>query len=218
MTAWVAQGCLRPYASTQRSSPELHGDKPQTEAAIQWATAAPAAVWDKYPELAKRHEGALKKMREWLTGLEPDAFAASYPGIARRVNSPDKKDRLRALRASGALREMAAIPILAQRMGSADHVEALEATVQLANWASDEYRACGRRTPERLGPLLPLFIEALLAAKGEPNISGFCCQAIGCLAGPEWLPWLVDVSRSRQDAVTHWAAWAVQELNWKAGH
>lgn len=182
-----------------------------------WAITAAPEIWEKHPQLKRQHEADLLKMQDWFEALEPEAFRANFPGIARMMSAADKEERLRAIRAVGALRRPSSIPILAERMNSGGHVEQLEATMQLANWVYNEYHAGRRRIPEHLAPLLPLFVETLRGARGEPNVSSYCCQAIGCLAGPEWLPWLTDASKSRHGAVTHWAGWAVQELRRKSG-
>ena len=174
---------------------------------------AEQGVWQRHPDLKKQFNHDMAAMEEWFIQLEPDAFADRYPGIARLLNSDDEADRARAIRAIEALRERSAIPLLAERMGSEAHTERLLATMQLSRWVYNEYHAGHRRVPQRLAPLLPLFVKTLLESGDEPNIRAYCAQAIGCLGHGEWLPLLKDLSSSRYGAVEHWAGWAIQELS-----
>jgi hypothetical protein len=176
-----------------------------------------AGIWAKYPVLARRQAAGLEELKPWLERLEPDAFAARYPGVVKLVSSATKDDRLRAMRAVAALHETPGIPFLVQGVRAADHVEELEATQLLANWVYAEYHLQRRRVPRPLAPLLPLFIDKLVESEGEPNVRSFCSQAIGCLADAEWLPWLRDMGKSRHGAVEHWAQWAAQELERRSG-
>jgi hypothetical protein len=176
-----------------------------------------AGIWARHPVLARRRVAGLKELKLWIERLEPDAFEDRYPGIVKLGSSATKDDRLRAMRAVAALHETSGIPFLVKGVRAADHVEELEATKLLADWVYAEYQLHRRRVPLPLAPLLPLFIDKVVESEGKPNVRASCCQAIGCLADAEWLPWLRDVGKSRHGAVEHWAQWAAQELERRSG-
>ena len=165
-----------------------------------------------YPKLKKQHEEGLKNVDVWLKTLKPEAFAKKFPGLVKLANSSEVADRLRALKAIGALEDLSAISIMVASMRTRGSAEKDEAARQLANSVYSVYHYSGRTIPKHLAPLLPVFVETLIKAGDEPNLRASCFQAIGCLAGPEWLPLVKDLSGSRHPAVTQWSGWAIKQL------
>jgi HEAT repeat protein len=112
-----------------------------------------------------------------------------------------------------ALRERPALPILVKATTAKDVTVRRAAFWLLSKWIYDTYHA-DREACASLGAMLPVFIDALAWIRDDslPNIRSNCFQAIGCLAGPEWIDFVADLGRSRHGAVEHWASWALGQL------
>ncbi|MFW6108692.1 MAG: hypothetical protein ACOC8D_02650, partial [bacterium] len=170
-----------------------------------------ADLWRQFPGLKRRHEQGRKRLEDWLTSLEPVAFAAQHGALVKQARSADRAARLRAWKAIAALRDPAAVPLLLEAARSEDPREQAEAMAALATWVYDAYHPA-RRVPRDLAPLLPFFVETLTGLGDRPNARSSCFQAIGCLAGAEWLPLVKALAPSRHPSVAHWSAWAMKEV------
>lgn len=177
-------------------------------------------IWRKYPHLKEKLDADLSRMEKYLKSLEPEAFAAKHPELVKMAKSDNPLQRARAIKAISALRDKSALSIVVAAMKKCNlsregpqslRLANLQPLLSLTDWIYDAYHP-DRKTPRELAPLLPLFVKMLVEAGDKPNVR--CCyfQAIGCLAGPEWLPLVKDLSASRHPAVTHWSAWAVKEV------
>ena len=171
-------------------------------------------VWKTRPTLKQALDKELAAMEKFLVSLEPKAFAVNYGKLASLAASDDAKQRDRAFKAIGNLQDPTGLPILAKAVrdrpaGGESH---LQAVMSLGGWIYDAYHTDGRKPPEKLRPLLGLFVKTLVEAGDEPNVRAYCFQAIGSLAGPEWLPLVQDLADSRHPAVTHWSSWAAKQI------
>jgi len=213
-----------PMAKGRGAAEKAESGAPPSADTEDWGEAAEGVqdrprpeIWKTYPALKDRLDAGLASLPDWLKMLEPESFAQNYPGIAKMAESKDLEERLRALKAIEALREMSGLPILVAAIDSAESKERRRAALRLSNWVYDEYHTAGRMPPARFAPLLPLFVKTLVEAGDEPNVRAYCFQAIGSLAGPEWLPLVKDLSASRHPAVTHWSGWAAEQLSQRPG-
>ena len=178
-------------------------------------------IWRKYPNLKKKLDADLGRMKTYLKSLEPGAFAARHPELVKMAKSDDPQQRVRAIKAISALRDKSSLSVVvaAIEKEKTPHrnprgylICRVECLSCLTTWVYDAYHP-DRKVPRELAPLLPLFVKMLVETGDKRS---YCFQAIGCLAGPEWLPLLKDLSASRHPAVTHWSAWALKEITKRA--
>jgi len=188
-----------PMPLDRRDNTAEGGDRPRAD------------IWREYPALKRQHAEGLKRLEDWLTSLEPVAFAAEHGALAKQARSADRAARLRAWKGIAALRDPTALPLLIEAARAEDQREQAEATAALATWVYDAYHPA-RRVPKDLAPMLPFFLETLTGLGDRPNARSSCFQAIGCLAAAEWLPLVKDLAASRHPAVAHWSGWAMKEI------
>lgn len=171
-------------------------------------------LWEKYPQIKQEVDKSLAALPGYLKSLEPEAFIAKHPALAKMAQSPDWAERMRALRAVAALEDPAGIPLLvAGIMDARDKDEAaqIEAMNPLTSWIA------GRSPRDKFKPLAPLFLSILVSAKDWPNLRCQCLQGLGNLADRDWLPLIKELLASRHPAVTNMSAWIVQQVSSRPG-
>ncbi len=176
-------------------------------------------VWVKFPQLKKLFDAETARLDGYLRSLEPEAFAANYGKLAELAKSEDRNERERAWGAIGALGDLSGVPYLVAALADRpmEDESNLTAVITLSSWIYSAYHDNKRRPPDKLRPLLPVFVKTLVEAGDEPNVRAYCFQAIGSLAGPGWLPLAEDLAGSRHPAVTHWSSWAIQQIKARCG-
>ncbi|MHC4716957.1 MAG: HEAT repeat domain-containing protein [Planctomycetota bacterium] len=165
-------------------------------------------LWDRYPQIKKQVDNGLAEMKDYLAACEPEAFVARHPTLAKMARSPDWAQRVRALRAVAALEDPTGIPLLvAAIMDARDEKSLNEAMNPLTMWIAT------RSPRDRFKPLAPLFLNILVNAQDWPNVRCRCLQALGNLAGRDWLPIIRELLVSRHPAVTNMSDWVIQQVS-----
>ena len=167
-------------------------------------------TWAAHPALKKKLDDGLAALKGYLRSLEPAVFAAKYADFVELAFSKDAEERTRAIKGIAVLHDLSGLPILVAVIEKNDGGR-LQAVLALAEWVHDAYQAEKKVPPRELQPLLPLFVQLLVEAGDEPRLRDSCFQAIGCLAGPEWLPLVKDLAAGREPRSAT-AAWAVEQL------